>query len=173
LRQNAIRAFEPVGAIDIYRVAGRRPSNVWVDASGKLEVPGPTSQRLKELVYWHTKTKPGEQLQERLGGMFLVTADGACHPIALCPPKPIEPTTAFQHAQTVRDEDAAQIERWLAGGKIVQVEGRRPGGPPSRPADRLVPADHPLVVDERPAEIDALSAPSTRPMRHGMGFRRF
>jgi hypothetical protein len=165
----AIRAFEAAQPVDIYRVAGRRPSNVWVDASGAIaDCEGPESQRLKELVYWHTRTGPGDQLQERLGGFFLVTADGQCHPITLCPPTPIEPGTAFQHAQATRDADAARVEALVAAGVLVPVTGRRPGGPPSRPADRLVPADHALVIDSPPSGIDEPAAP-----RRGFSARRF
>ncbi len=168
IRRNAIRAFDPVAPIDIYRVAGRRPSNVWVDAAGRLAAPGPDSQRLKELVYWHTLTQPGDQLQERVGGMHLVTPDGRCHPIALCPPTPIEPATAFHHAQAVRDADAARVEELVASGALVPAPGRRPEGPPSRPGDRLLPPDHALVVDERPVALDE-EAPVARA---GLGLRR-
>ncbi|MBX6322524.1 MAG: hypothetical protein IRY94_11905, partial [Rhodospirillaceae bacterium] len=143
VRRNAIRAFEPTAPVDIYRVAGRRPSMVWVDADGRIAQPGPDSQRLKELVYWRTRTNAGDQLQERVGGMYLVTPDGGCHPIALCPPSPLEPATAFQHAQALRHADAARLEELLAVGLIVPVSGRRPEGPPSRPGDRLVPSDQP------------------------------
>jgi hypothetical protein len=167
--RNAIRAFESNASIEIYRVAGRRPSNVWVDASGALASPGPDSQQLKELVYWHTSTVPGDQLQERLGGMFLVTADGGCHPITLCQPMPIEPATAFHHAQAMREADAARVEELVAAGVLVPITGRRPDGPPSRPADRLVPAEHELVSDKRPPEPDGMAAAP----RRAPGMRRF
>jgi hypothetical protein len=167
--RNAIRAFEPAAPIEIYRVAGRRPSNVWVDASGALAEPGPACQQLKELVYWHTRTRPGDQVQERLGGMFVVTPDGSCHPIALCPPAPIDSATAFQHAQVMREADAARIEELVASGALIPVAGRKPDGPPSRPADRLVPADHALVIDTPPPELErAAAAP-----RRTAGLRRF
>jgi hypothetical protein len=88
--------------------------------------------------------------------MYLVTADGNSHPIVLCPPKALAPETAFSHALASRTGDEARIEELLAAGDIVQVEGRRPRGQSSRPAERLVPGSHPLVVEERPNGIDDL-----------------
>lgn len=168
-QQKAIRAFSVANSVDIYRVIGRRPSSVWVDDSRRIAEPGPQNQPLKELVYWHTKTKPGEEIQERIGGLFLVTVDGACHPIALCLPEPLEPGTAFVHAQAVRQKDAERITQLLAQGDIVEVPGKKPTYPASRPGDRLLPQDHALVVDEPPPGIDQWVAPP----RHGMGSRRF
>jgi hypothetical protein len=167
-QQKPIRAFEPVKAIDIYRVIGRRPSNVWVDSAQKIVASGPENQPLKELVYWHTKTKPGEEIQERIGGMFLVTANGECHPIVLCPPEPLQPETAFLHAQAVRQKDAARITELLEQGDIVEVVGRKPSHLPSRPGDRLVSSSHVLVTDERPPDMDQWGPPA----RFSSGTRR-
>jgi hypothetical protein len=93
-----------------------------------------------------------------------VTAAGLSHPIALCAPKPLQPETAFLHAQAVRDEDAAEIDRLLADGAIVAAESRRPAGPPSRPGERIVGADHPLVVEEKPDDLD--ERPAMAAQRH-------
>lgn len=161
-RHKPIRAFEATTAVEIYRVAGRRPSDVWVDSQGNIAAPGANAQPLKELVYWRTRTAPGEQIQEHVGGMFLVTVKGDCHPITLSAPRPIEPETAFAHAQAMRDADSARIDQLLAAGDIVEVEGRRPKGQSSRPGDRLLPATHALVVDERPSGIDAMPAYPSR-----------
>jgi hypothetical protein len=155
------RAFQGVRPIEIYRVAGRRPSSVWVDPEGRIAAPGPHAEPLKERVYWRTSTGPGEQIQEHTGGMYLVTPDGNTHPIVLSPPKELAPETAFSHALASRIEDGARIEELLAAGDLVQVEARRPKGQSSRPADRLVPATHPLVIEDRPEDIDAM--PSRRP----------
>lgn len=161
----AIRAFEFTTSVDIYRVAGRRPTDVWVDGSGKLVAPGPGAQPLKELVYWHTHATVGEQLQERLGGLFLVTPEGVCLPVVLSPPQPIVAETAFGHAQVARAGDNAAIDALIASGALIPVRGYRVMHHPSRPGDRLVPADHALVVEDRPEEFDELPAMQNRRAR--------
>jgi len=168
-QQKAIRAFETAKPVEIYRVIGRRPSDVWVDAAHKIAEPGAPNQPLKELVYWHTTTKDGDEIQERVGGMFVVTADGGCHPIALCPPEPLQAATAFLHAQGVRLRDAAKVVELLAQGDIVEIVGRRPTAPASRPGDRLLPEGHALVVEEAPAGMDQWAAAqrATNPRRFG------
>ncbi len=163
----AIRAFEVVAPVDIYRVVGRRPADVWVDASGNITAPSPASQQLTELVYWHTAVMPGEQIQERLGGLFLVTPEGACHPIALFQPQPINPKTAFLHAQTVRTDNEAVLDALLAANRFTQVRGFRVTHYPSRPSARLVAADHPLIIEERPTDLDEAPVPPTRRTNSG------
>jgi hypothetical protein len=160
------RAFEAPAPIELFRIIGRRPSDVWVDNSGALADPGPSSQRLRELVCWRTRSGPGDQIQERIGGFFLVTASDSCHPILLSPPQAMSPDTAFIHAQLAQARDVARVADLLAEGKLVEVPGRRPKTPPSRPSDTLLPEDHPLVVDERPAALDETPA---FPRRAGSG----
>lgn len=163
-RHKPIRAFEATSPIEIYRVAGRRPSTVWVDNAGQIGAAGPDTQPLKELVFWRTQTQPGEQIQEHVGGMFLVTVKGDCHPITLSAPAPLTAQTAFASAQARRDADEARIEALIAAGSLVEVEGRRPKGNSSRPGDRLVPATHALVVEERPSGIDTMPTMPARAM---------
>ncbi|BBK41692.1 hypothetical protein STVA_17120 [Allostella vacuolata] len=152
------RAFEAPAAIELFRVIGRRPSNVWVDNSGALAAPGPNSQRLREFVCWRTRSNAGDQIQERIGGFFVVTANDSCHPILLTPPEPLAPETAFVHAQTAQARDTARVAELVAEGKLIEVVGRRPKTPPSRPGDTLLPEDHPLVVDQRPDVLDETPA---------------
>jgi hypothetical protein len=149
-----IRAFECVRPIEIFRVVGRRPTDIWVDGAGAISTPGPDKQSLTELVYWRTATTLEQQLQERLGGLFVVTPEGACHPVSLSPPHPIDRQNPFLHAQTVRSGDEVLLESLIQSGDLVQVHGYRVMHHPSRPSDRLVAADHPLVVEERPQELD-------------------
>lgn len=155
-RHRPMRAFQGARPVEIYRVAGRRPSSVWVDADGNIAAPGPRTQPLKERVFWRTHMQPGEQIQEHTGGMYLVTSDGDSHPIVLCPPQALAPETAFTHAVASRTSDDERIEQLVGAGDLIPVEARRPKGQSSRPADRLVPASHPLVVEERPADIDEM-----------------
>ena len=149
------RAFEFVVPVDIYRVIGRRPSSVWVDATGAITAAGPPSQQLKETVYAHGTAAPGEQLQERVGGLFLVAPDGTSEPVILSSPRPIDPQTAFEYARVSREDDLAIIETLLASGALRPVKGYRLSQKPSRPGDRVLTSDHPLVVEELPDEIDA------------------
>jgi hypothetical protein len=164
----AIRAFECFRPIDIYRGIGRRPSGVWVDMSGNIATAGPGRQQLKEPVYWHTTLQPGDQLQERVGGLFMVTPAGACHPVTLCPPHALTPDSAFTSAQIARNEDAARIDALLADGSIIPASGYRVMHYPSRTGERAVAADHPLVVEERPAEFDDSPVMPARRARGGM-----
>lgn len=156
-----LRAFDLAAPVDIYRVIGRRPTEIWVDAAGHLAPDGADRQRLREFVYWHTTAAPADevQVQERLGGLFLVTRKGACHPVALSPPRPMDPAAPFLHAQTARAEDGVVIEALLAAGRLVPGSAYKVTQGASRPGDRLVPADHPLIVEDRPAELDEAPAP--------------
>jgi len=156
-----IRAFDLAAPVDIYRVIGRRPTTIWVDAAGRIAQHGASGQALREFVYWRTVAAPADQVQvqERVGGLFLVTREGACHPIALAPPHPIDPEAPFLHAQTARAEDGVVIDSLLAAGRIILATGYKVMQNPSRPGDRLLPADHPLVVEDRPPELDETPAP--------------
>lgn len=156
-----IRAFNLATSVDVFRVIGRRPTEILLDASGQVAQRGGDRQPLREFVYWHTVAGPADQVQvqERLGGLFLVTREGACHPVSLSIPRPTDPAAPFLHAQTARAEDGATIESLLAAGRIVPGSGYKVTQNPSRPGDRLVPADHPLIVEDRPAELDEAPAP--------------
>jgi hypothetical protein len=158
IQPRPVRAFEAPAAIELFRIIGRRPSNVWVDNAGALTAPGPGAQRLREFVCWRTRSGAGDQIQERVGGFFLVTASDACHPILLCPPEPLSPDTAFVHAQSSQARDTARVAELVAADRLIEVVGRRPKTPPSRPGDTLLPEDHPLVVEERPEELNETPA---------------
>ena len=157
----SIRAFDLAASVDIYRVIGRRPTEILVDASGHVAQGGADRQPLREFVYWHTVAEPADQVQvqERLGGLFLVTREGACHPVSLSLPRSTDPEVPFLHAQTARAENGAAIESLLAAGRIVPGSAHKVTQNPSRPGDRLVPADHPLIVEDRPVELDVAPAP--------------
>ena len=156
-----IRTFDLAGPVDIYRVIGRRPTGILVDASGRIAQCGADRQSLSEFVYWHTVAEPADQvqIQERLGGFFLVTREGACHPVSLSLPRPTDPAAPFLHAQTSRTEDGRAIESLLAGGRILPGSAYKVTQNPSRPGDGFVPADHPLIVEDRPADLDEAPAP--------------
>ena len=147
----AERALDVVSPIVVYRQIGRRPSGVYVDDAMNVTKSKKTAQhRLNDRVYWRTKAKPGDQIQDRPGGTLLVTASGQCHPVLLAEPQPLEPGTAFTHQELAIKADRSVAERLLAEGKLAEATPRRPKGMPSRPSDRMLAADHPIVVDKLP-----------------------
>jgi hypothetical protein len=151
----ANRSFDVHAPIVVYRVVGRRASRVYVNHEMQPSRSGTASQRLSEPVYWQTRAVPGDQLQERAGGMLLVTVSGRCHPMRLTPPVPIEIDTAFTHAQCAIRADCMLIDSLLAEGVLVSGAYRRPQGPTSLAVRRLLAEDHPLVVDEMPSDLAA------------------
>ena len=95
----ADRALDVVAAVVIHRPIGRRLSDVYVDEAMRPARSGKPTQRLSDMVYWRTRAMPGEQIQERSGGMVLVTKAGTCHPIRLSVPEPLHLEIAFAHAE--------------------------------------------------------------------------
>lgn len=146
----ADRAFDVLGPIVVYEPVGRRPSQVYVDAAMNVTTSAAAPHRLSDVVYRRAEAVPGDQFQDCSGGMLLVTADGACHPIRLAPPQPLDTETAFRHAQIAAGADRAVADRLIAEGRLVEVpKARRPKSPPSHPngAAATLPEDHPLVVE--------------------------
>src|ERR1700732_2720623 len=148
----AQRALDVITPVVIYRQIGRRPSQVYVnDAMGDATPDKAAQHRLSDRVYWKTEAKPGEQIQDRRGGVLLVNAAGECYPIALAEPTPLTPAeTPFSHADLAIKADQAEAERLIAAGHLVEATPKRPKHPPSRPPDRLFADDHPVVVEKLP-----------------------
>ena len=69
----ADRALDVLAPMIIHRPIGRRLSEVYVDNAMRPVRSGSPTQRLSDVVYWRTQAVPGEQIQERSGGMVLVT----------------------------------------------------------------------------------------------------
>jgi hypothetical protein len=154
----AQRALDVVAPVVIYRQIGRRPSQVYVDDAMTAPTAGTKARhRLSDRVYWRTEAKPGDQIQDRRGGVILVTASGECYAITLAAPTPLTSDTAFTHADLAIKADQAEAERLMATGALVEAAPRRPKRPLSRAADMLFPDDHPLVVEVLPkgATLDA------------------
>jgi hypothetical protein len=145
------RQFDVLSPIVVYQPIGRRPSQVYLDAARKIARAADGAHRLTDVVYRRSEAVEGDQIQDCSGGMLLVTATGACHPIRLAPPQPLDPETAFRHAQIAGDADRVVADRLVAEGKLVAVpKARRPTSPPAHPSGRgaALPEDHPLVLDE-------------------------
>ena len=149
----ADRALDVVAAVVIHRPIGRRLSDVYVDEAMRPARSGKPTQRLSDMVYWRTRAMPGEQIQERSGGMVLVTKAGTCHPIRLSVPEPLHLEIAFAHAERAVRSDRAIVRDLLTEGVLVERPPRRFRGPIPRWPHRLLPEDHPLVTDEVPGEF--------------------
>jgi hypothetical protein len=146
----AQRALDVVSTVVIYRQIGRRPSGLYVDDATTAATAGDAGRhQLSDRIYWRTTAAPGDQIQERAGGVMLVKAGGECYPILLAEPTPLTPETAFTHADLTTKADHAVLEALLAAGSLVDATPRRPRGA-ARPADQTFAKDHPLVVDELP-----------------------
>ena len=153
LRAN--RSLDVNAPIVIYRVVGRRASRVYVNDEMQPSRSGSAAQRLSEPVYWRTSAIPGDQLQERTGGILLVAVSGHCHRVRLTPPIPIEIETAFTHAERAIRADCVLIDTLQTEGTLVSGAYRRPQDPASSAFGRLLAEDHPLVVDEAPSDLAA------------------
>src|ERR1700722_16671381 len=86
----ADRAFDVRQPITVYRLIGRRPSQVYVDDSMNPGTSGQAKNRLSDPVYWRTQAAIGDQIQERPGTTLLVGADGQAVPILLAEPRALE-----------------------------------------------------------------------------------
>jgi hypothetical protein len=132
----------------------RRPADVYVDDAMTAPTPGAKARhRLSDRIFWRTEAKPGDQIQDRRGGVILVTAAGECYPITLAPPTPLTSATAFTHADLAIKADQAEAERLIASGALVEGTPRRPKRPLSRATDMLFADDHPLVVEVLPKGV--------------------
>jgi hypothetical protein len=163
----ANRSLDVHASVVVYRVVGRRPSGVYVNHEMQPSRSGTASQRLSEPVYWRTRAIPGDQLQERAGGMWLVAVSGRCHPVRLTAPIPIDVESAFTHAERAIHADCALIDTLMSDCVLVSGSYRRPQGPPSLGVRRLLAEDHPLVVDELPSELAGqIAQPPRKVFRH-------
>jgi hypothetical protein len=169
----AQRALDVVSPVVIYRQIGRRPSQVYLDDAMQAATPGKTAQhRLSDRIYWRTQAKPGDQIQERPGGVLLVTADGGCYAITLAEPTALTSDSALIHADLAIKADQIEAQRLMAAGSLIEALPRRPKYPPSRPADNLFADDHPLVVDAVPKGMSLIADPSTNQRSSGTWTRR-
>jgi hypothetical protein len=161
----AQRALDVVSPVVIYRQIGRRPSAVYVDEAMTMAKSGKAAgHQLSDRIYWRTVANPGDQIQERPGGVLLVTASGQCFPILLSEPTPLTADTAFVHADLTIKADRSEAERLIGLGSLTEASPRRPKGGPSRPSEKQFAPDHPLVVDKLPHGIalDAEIGPNGR-----------
>jgi hypothetical protein len=152
-RAPADRRVMVTGPLPIYRQIGRRPSQVYVDDAMSPAASGSPERRLFDGVFWHTNAEVGDQIEERGGGLLLLTEALVYHPVQLSVPRPLQLATAFGHADAVLREDRKLLDDLLAGGSVVEVSARRSKAALSRSPDNLFAEDHPLVVTVRPRNL--------------------
>lgn len=140
----AHRAFEVISPIRLYRLIGRRPSNVYVDDNRQPsgDVHG---HRLWDLVFEEHDASPGDQIQDRPGGIVLVTRAGEAYPVQLTPPAARSPDTAFVHADMVLAADRRLAEEMLKEGRLATGAVRRIKAPVCSLPKTLFDENHPLV----------------------------
>jgi hypothetical protein len=139
----------------VYRQIGRRPSRVYVDETIRPAAFGLPERRLFDNVFWRTFAEIGDQIEERAGGLLLLTKAMAYHPIQLSVPRMLEVATAFGHADAVLREDRKILDDLLAEGAVIEAPPRRSRLALSRAPDALFAEDHPLMVTVRPRNLEA------------------
>jgi hypothetical protein len=161
----ARRALEVVSSVVIYRAIGRRPSEVYVDDAMNTTRSSTARHRLRDLVYWRILAEPGDQIQDRPGGIILVTAAGECHPISLSVPQPLAVANAFTHAERAIAADRKLADELIANGMLVDALPRRPKLRASHPSTRMLPDSHPLILDDPPVGLleETTTLPERRP----------
>jgi hypothetical protein len=141
----AHRALDVVVPFTVYGAIGRRPSGVFVDSAMTATVDGTGAQPLWDLVFEAVPAAAGDQIQDRPGGIVLVSRDGESRPVQLTPPVPRSLTEAFTHAERILAADRAQVERLVAEGLLAVAPIRRIRAAAPPPARTLFTKDHPLV----------------------------
>ena len=154
LRFPADRRVAVTVRFPVYRQVGRRPSQVYVDQTMTPAASGSPERRLSDSVFWRTFAEIGDQIEERAGGMLLLTEAMASHPIQLSVPRPLEVATAFGHADAVLHEDRKILDDLLAAGSVIEVPARRLKIISSQSPDTVLAENHPLVVTARPHGLD-------------------
>ena len=158
-----------VAPFPVYRQIGRRPSQVYVDDMMRPAAAGQPERRLFDNVFWRTYAEIGDQIEERAGGLLLLTGATACHPIQFSVPRLLEVATAFGHADAVLREDRKILDDLLAGGTVVETLSPRSKVVLSRLPDTVFAEDHPLVVTIRPRDLVDDPPPSPAPDNHLAG----
>lgn len=158
----ARKAFVVVRPAPLYRPVGRRLSNVYVDADLQPAAPDEAAHRLAERVYERIEAQPGDQLQDRVGGLILVSEDGSWFPVRLAEPRPRDVETAFSHAEVEEDDDRQAVDELVAEGYLEEVKPRRLRGGVSRAQLPLLAESHPLVVGDEAEEAGAEQARGAR-----------
>ncbi len=143
----ARRGLDVVSPVTVYLVIGRRPSSVFLD---DRRVPrngaNGIGHRLWDRVFRAIEARPGDQLQDRPGGLVLVTGEGESHLVQLSPPEARCVESAFTHAGDVLAADLALAETLIAEGRLSVGSTRRAKVPPVRTNQTVYAEDHPLVV---------------------------
>lgn len=135
----------------VFRVIGRRPSSVYVDGDMAPTAKAPNGNgghRLWDLVYEQYTVHPGDQIQDRGGGIVLVTKDGQSHAVQLTEPHARELDTAFTHAAIALSADRQHAQALLKDGMVeIGTVRRIKWTQPMVTPKEVFAEDHPLVVE--------------------------
>lgn len=142
----AHRALDIVSPFTVFLVVGRRPSGIYVDSAMRATTDTAGSQPLWDLVFEEIAAAPGDQIQDRPGGIVLVDRDGEARAIQLVAPCARSLDGAFTHAERMLAADRAEVDRLLATGVLSIGTVRRIKAPPPPRNNRTFAPDHPLVV---------------------------
>ncbi len=144
----AHRALEVVLPFTVYLVIGRRPSGIYVDGTLRVTTDGAVAdaQPLWDLVFEEAQATPGDQIQDRPGGIVLVGKDGGSRPVQLTAPAARSLENAFTHAERVLAADRAAVERLIEDGNLAAAPVRRIKQPAPTTVKVVFASDHPLVT---------------------------
>lgn len=143
---SAHSALDVTTAFTVYRIIGRRPSQVYVDENMAPTDDTSSASRLWDQVFEEMTAHPGDQIQDRGGSIMLVTRDGDTFPIRLSRPEARAVDTAFTHAARALAADRALADRMLLEGYLRLGTVRRLKGPPPPSPNGVFDEEHPLVV---------------------------
>lgn len=141
----AHRSFNVVVAFTVYRVIGRRPSAVYLDSDGSSPTERVTANRLWDLVFEEALAIPGDQIQDRPGGIILVKMNGDAFAVQLSPPSARSAQTAFSHAELALNADRQLAEELLHDGHLTTAPVRRVRVPLTTLPKAKFGEDQPLV----------------------------
>ncbi len=141
----AHRSFDVLVPFMVYRVIGRRPSSIYVDPERNTTTASETSHRLWDLVFEEARAVPGDQIQDRPGGIILLKPNGDAHPIQLSAPVPRTASTAFSHAELALSADRELAEAMLLDGRLAVAPVRRIRMPLNALPKEKFDENHPLV----------------------------
>jgi hypothetical protein len=141
------RVLEVVERLPLYELVGRRPSRVFLDDTLTPTTAAAAPHRLSDLVYRRAFAEPGDQLHVMSGQTLLLDRAHTYRAVLLSEPRPLELATALVHAQQVREEETAAIERQAVAGTLIEALARQPKVHQVTRAEQRFAADHPLIVE--------------------------
>lgn len=142
------RALDVRAPFTLYRVVGRRPSQVYLDGDRRpCAASGDSGARLWEPVFERLDTRPGDQIQEQSSGYVLVRGDD--RPVSVRLEEPVARTldNALTQAADSYAIDSRRIDLLIKEGLLSEAAKRLRPPDQTLPPLKDLPQDHPLVRD--------------------------